>query len=89
MYFEIVHISLQRNGDSSDRHRRDRLQWHDRHNNCPDKARLTDASFFQMNPGLHCPIVMVRSGSTDVGINITLTVAFFSGIILGGGGGVP
>ena len=85
MYFERVHISLQ-NGDASDRHRRDRLQWHDRHNNCPDKARLADASFFQMNPGLHCPIVMVRSGSTDVGMNITLAVAFFNGIALAGAG---
>ena len=36
--------------------------------------------FFQMNPGLHCPIVMVGSGFTDVGMNVTLTVAFFSGI---------
>ena len=38
--------------------------------------------FFQMNPGLHCPIVMVGSGSTDVGMNVTLTVAFFRGIVL-------
>ena len=38
--------------------------------------------FFQMNPGLHCPIVMVGSGSTDVGMNVTLTDAFFSGIVL-------
>ena len=38
--------------------------------------------FFQMNPGLHCPIVMVGSGSTDVGMRVTLTVAFFSGIVL-------
>ena len=29
--------------------------------------------FFQMNPGLHCPIVMVGSESTDVGMNVTLT----------------
>ena len=35
-----------------------------------------------MNPGLHWPIVMVGSGSTDVGMNVTLTVAFFSGIVL-------
>ena len=38
--------------------------------------------FFQMNPGLHCPIVMVGSGSTEVGMNITQTVAFFSGVVL-------
>ena len=38
--------------------------------------------FFQMNLGLHCAVVMVRSGSTDVGMNVTLTVAFFSGIVL-------
>ena len=43
--------------------------------------------FFQMNPGLHCPIVMVGSGSTDVGMNVTLTVAFFSGIVLAMGAG--
>ena len=50
-----------------------------------DKARLADDSFFQMNPGLHCPIVMVGSGSTDVGMNVTLTAAFFSGIVLAEG----
>ena len=64
-----------------DRHRPDRLQWADRHINWTRQDWRT-IFFFQMNPGLHCPIVMVESGSTDVGMNVTLTVVFFSGIVL-------
>ena len=63
------------------RHRRDRLQWADRHINWTRQDWRT-ALFFQMNPGLHCPKVMVGQGSTDVGMNVTLTVAFFSGVVL-------
>ena len=46
------------------------------------QANIGGRFFFQMNPGLHFPIVMVGSGSTDVGMNVTLTVAFFSWLIL-------
>ena len=63
------------------RHRRDRLQWADRHINWTRQDWRT-VLFFQMNPGLHCPKVMVGPGSTDVGMNVTLTVAFFSGVVL-------
>ena len=52
------------------------------------QGKTCERFFFQMNPGLHCPIVMVGSGSTDVGMNVTLTVAFFSGIFLAVGGSV-
>ena len=41
-----------------------------------------------MNPGLHCPIVIVRLGSTDVGVNVTLTVVFSCSTVFGGGGSV-
>ena len=70
----------------TDRHRRERPQWADRH--ITGQGKIGGRFFFQMNPGLHCPIVMVGSGSTDVGMNVTLTVAFFSGISFGCGGSV-
>ena len=38
------------------------------------QGKTSGRFFFQMNPGLRCPIVMIRSGSTDVGVNVTLTV---------------
>ena len=55
----------------TDRHRRERPQWADRH--ITGQGKIGGRFFFQMNPGLHCPIVMVGSGSTDVGMNVTLT----------------
>ena len=55
----------------TDRHRRDRLQWADRH--ITGQGKTGGRFSFQMNPGLHCPTVMVGSGSTDVGVNVTLT----------------
>ena len=64
----------------TDRHRRDRLLWADRHIN--GQGKTAGWFVFQMNPGLHCPIVMVGSGSTDVGVNITLTVVFSSGTVM-------
>ena len=35
--------------------------------------------FFQMNPGLHCPVVMVGSGSMDVGMKVTLLLRSSAG----------
>ena len=41
--------------------------------------------FFQMNPGLHCPIVTVGSGSTDVGVSVALTCILQQDRFCGGG----
>ena len=64
----------------TDCHRRDRLQWADRHINWARQDWRTilfsDESRFALSNS------KVGSGSTDVGMNVTLTVAFFSGIVL-------
>ena len=49
------------------------------------QGRTGGRFFFQMNPGLHCSIVMVGSGSTDVGMNVTLTCVLQRDRFGGGG----